>query len=143
MNTRCVVQKRRIFRRWQSKFYIFIMTFCVVFQLSASLDFAKTVTGAPFPSSVNSGETTSHAISPCTSDKHISSMIITGRPLFCWERKEQWASFPSSLLVQDEIDIESKPMHLRFGNSCRRKSPREGENPGLSFQYLSSPLYFS
>ena len=34
MNTRCVVQKLRIFRRWQSKFYIAAMTFCFVFQPS-------------------------------------------------------------------------------------------------------------
>lgn len=34
MNTRCVVQKLRIFRRRQSIFSIFIMTFCIVFQPS-------------------------------------------------------------------------------------------------------------
>ena len=34
MNTRCVVQELRIFRRWQSKFYIAAMIFCFVFQPS-------------------------------------------------------------------------------------------------------------
>ncbi|MGI9448555.1 MAG: hypothetical protein ACR2NI_13105, partial [Pirellulales bacterium] len=37
MNTRCVVQKLGIFRRWQSKIYIFIMMVCVVVQLSGMI----------------------------------------------------------------------------------------------------------
>ncbi len=34
MNTRYVVQELRVFRCWQSKFYISAMAFCFVFQLS-------------------------------------------------------------------------------------------------------------